>query len=202
MKKLNSKPVEKLKKVSITSAKTAEPKKKGGARPGAGMPKGKMTAKVLERMKVKAEYNQRVLKHVDELFTAQLANAKGNTYIYEVVEIDIGGGKTRKKHELITDPVKITQVLDENQGNSGEVEGGYFIVTTEKPDNIAIKDMLDRTFGPATQSLELSGPDGKPIQTHSTISQLDSQKLKNLDPEKLLALKKAVDIQNELLSNS
>jgi hypothetical protein len=170
MKNLN--PVEKLKKVSITSAKTAEPKKRGGARPGAGMPKGKMTAKVLEKMKIKAVYDQRVLKHVDELFTAQLANAKGNTYIYQVVEIEIGGGKTRKKHELVADPQKILQVLDQNQGNSGEVEGGYFIVTTEKPDNIAIKDMFDRAFGTATQSVELSGKEGKPIETKTELTQI------------------------------
>ena len=49
---------------------------------------------------------------------------------------------------------------------------------------------------------EITGKDGKPIQTQSTISQLDNEKLKSLDPEKLLALKKAADIQNEILKNA
>ena len=161
-------PIEKLKKVSISLSKTAEPKNRGGARPGAGMPKGKMTTKVLERMKIKAAYNQRVMLHTDELFNAQLANAKGNTYIYEVVEINLGGGKTRKKHELVTNPNQIAKILDENLGNSGEVEGGYFIVTTEKPDNMAIKDMFDRAFGTATQIQEISGKDGDAIKFEMT----------------------------------
>jgi dihydropteroate synthase len=136
------------------------------------MPKGKQTAKTLEKRTTKEAYNQRVMKHVDEIFTAQLANAKGNTYIYEVVEIDIGGGKTKKKHELITNPHIIAQVLDENQGSSGAVDGGYFIVTTEKPDNFAIKDMLDRAFGTATQSVEMSGKDGGAIETKTELTQI------------------------------
>lgn len=159
---------EKLKKVSVSSHEQATPKKNGGARQGAGMPKGKMTAKVLERMKIKAVYNQRVMLHTDELFNAQLANAKGNTYIYEVVEIDIGGGKTKKKHELVTNPNQIAKILDENSGRSGEAEGGYFIITTEKPDNAAIKDMLDRAYGTATQSIELEGKDGDAIKFEMT----------------------------------
>lgn len=163
---------EKLKKVSVSSTKLAEPKKNGGARPGAGMPKGKQTAKTLEKRAIKEKYNQRVLKHVDEIFTAQLANAKGNIYIYEITQIDIGGGKFKKKHELITNPQIIAKVLDENQGSSGEVEGGYFIVTTEKPDNMAIKDMLDRAFGTATQSMELSGKDGDAIKTKTELTQI------------------------------
>lgn len=163
---------EKLKKVSVSSTKPTVPKKNGGARPGAGMPKGKQTAKTLEKRAIKEAYNQRVMKHVNELFTAQLTNAKGNVYIYEIVEIEIGGGKTRKKHELVTDPQKILQVLDQNQGNSGEVEGGYFIVTTEKPDNVAIKDMLDRAFGTSTQSIEMSGKDGKAIETKTELTQI------------------------------
>jgi len=84
---------------------------------------------------------------------------------------------------------KIQQFAEESLWKSGITAGVIFNLKN----NWGWKDKTEQ---------ELSGPDGKPIKTESTISQLDSQKLKNLDPEKLLALKKAADIQNELLTNN
>jgi len=83
-----------------------------------------------------------------------------------------------------------------------EDENGDLVFEFDSSGANSAQDKIFKAMGYyAPQKGELSGPDGKPIQTQSTISQLDSEKLKNLDPEKLLALKKAVDIQNELLAN-
>ena len=143
---------EKLKKVSDVQLVEVLLKKNGGKRPGSGMPKGKKTQKVLEKMKVLAKYKERVMQHANEIFNAQFANAKGNVYIYKITETEVAG-KTKKKHELVTDPNEILEVLDANQGQSGFLGEDYFIVTVEKPDNQAIKDMLDRTYGTATQTV-------------------------------------------------
>lgn len=193
----NTSKIEILKKPT----KQLENKGRGGYRPGSGTKPGAKLKRTIERDDALKIYRERVVKHADELFNAQLANAKGNTYIYEVVEIEIGGGKTRKKHELVTDPQKILQVLDQNQGNSGEVEGGYFIVTIEKPDNVAIKDMMDRTYGTATQKQEITGKDGQPIQTSSVFSTIDQETLKSLPAEELEILKKSTEIQFKLTNS-
>jgi hypothetical protein len=137
---------EKLKK----SIRTAEiqPKQNGGKRAGAGMKKGTKIKRTLEKEEALRLYRERVTKHADEIFNAQFSNAKGNVYIYQIIEVD-----KKKKHILVTDPDEILKVLDANQGQSGLVGEDYFIVTVEKPDNQAIKDMLDRTFGTATQTV-------------------------------------------------
>jgi hypothetical protein len=129
--------------------------KSGGARPGSGMRKGTKLKRTLEKEHIYAEYKQRVMKHADTIFNAQITNAVGNVYIYQVIEeVNEDGKKTgKKKHVLIEDPETIKEVLDENQGQSGLVDEDYFIVTTAKPDNQAIGDMLDRAFGKATQTL-------------------------------------------------
>lgn len=138
------------------STKEESKGKHGGKRPGAGIKKGTKIKRTLEKEQALREYRNRVMQHADELFNAQFANAKGNVYIYQVVEVD-----KKKKHILVTDPDEILKVLDANQGQSGYVDEGYFIVTTEKPDNQAIKDMLDRTFGTPTQTVVTEDENGK-----------------------------------------
>jgi hypothetical protein len=145
-----------MKNLSNIQPMTEQPKNThGGKRQGSGQKAGKKTKKTLEKLKIMEAYKQRVMKHADTIFNAQLANAKGNIFIYEVIEeLNENGKKTgKKKHILVDDPHTIQEVLDKNQGQSGLVDDDYFIVTTAKPDNQAIGDMLDRTFGKATQTI-------------------------------------------------
>lgn len=126
---------------------------RGGARPGAGMPKGTKIKRTLEKDEILRAYKERILGKTDYLFTAQFANAVGNMYVYQVVEKKRGTVMT-KEHILVSDPVQIKKILDAHDGESGKVNDNYYIVTVAKPDNQALADMLDRAFGKATQAIE------------------------------------------------
>ena len=53
----------------------------GGARKGAGMPKGTITAKTLDKVMAREELRRLVLLHMPDLVAAQVANAKGLKYL-------------------------------------------------------------------------------------------------------------------------
>ena len=127
--------------------------RRGGKRPGAGMKKGTKIKRTLEKEKIMKAYKDRILGKTDYLFNAQFANAVGNLYVYKVVNKK-RGSVVMKEHILVSDPAKIKEILDANDGKSGEVNDNYYIVTVAKPDNQALSDMLDRAFGKATQSIE------------------------------------------------
>jgi hypothetical protein len=130
----------------------------GGRRPGAGRPKGKKTARVLEREAVLRAFRDRVAAQADGLFNAQIRLAEGCQLLFKKSKAASG------KHVLVTDPEEIKAFLDGDEATRAE----YYYIATEKPNNEAIRDMLDRTFGKPTQGLEVSGPDRKPMVTQVT----------------------------------
>lgn len=120
-----------------------------------GRPKGSKNAETLEREAVAKAVNQRILTHADSIVNAQLALAKGQTYLYRIDET--GEGKTKKReHVLVTDPEEIKQVLDEAEGN-GVVDEKYYYITTKDPNNMAIDSLFNRAIGKAADKLEVSG---------------------------------------------
>lgn len=137
----------------------------GGARNGAGRKKGGMNAATKRIMRQKKLYEQRALKHVDSLLSAQLSVAKGVQMLF-VIHTDSKGN--RRKPEMITDPDTIKKFLDENEGMDGviksEAEGrdpkskveDYYFMTTKVPDTKTIEDILSRVFGKAPQTLDLT----------------------------------------------
>jgi len=128
----------------------------GGKRTGAGRKPGQLEQKTIERIHTKKMLDQRVMRHTDELFTAQFSLAVGSTYIYRIEETEMNNGKTKKEHILVTDPEEIKRVLDAGDGSGNSKVGkDYYIVTTAAPDNRAIDSLLDRTFGKAQQSVEV-----------------------------------------------
>jgi hypothetical protein len=145
----------------------------GGRRPGAGMPRGTKIKRTIEKETALREYRQRIMEHADQLFNSQYANAVGNVFIYRIEEKKDKKGNLRKEHVLVTDPQEVKDVLDGNDGGSGTVGGNYYLVTTAKPDNYAITDMLDRAFGKPTQHTELTGKDGGPIEHKEAKIKLD-----------------------------
>lgn len=137
-------------------------KKKGGAQPGAGRPKGSLNKTTLEAMEVKRGYQEKIRRNVDKLFNAQLSLATGTQMLF-VIHTDSKGN--RRKPEMITDPNIISRFLDENDGVAGElvtdkqkkdskskVEDYYFL-TTKIPDSKTISDMLDRALGKPEQAM-------------------------------------------------
>lgn len=129
----------------------------GGARPGAGRKKGGKNAETIEREAALTAFRRRVIKHADELFDSQMQLARGCSILYRIDEV----GK-RKEHVIVTSAEEIKRFLD------GETGADYYYITTEKPDNKAVDSLLDRALGKPTQSIEMSGRDGEPIETTNT----------------------------------
>lgn len=135
----------------------------GGARKGAGGTKGRKTQKVLDRMKAKQRILERITRNADKLYEAQFRLATGVQMLF-VIKTDRKGN--RLPAEQITDSETITAYLD------GELEGlddEYYFIATQKPDNKAIKDMLDRAFGKPTEKVDLTSG-GRRIEQPKIIS--------------------------------
>lgn len=130
---------------------------RGGARPGAGAPKGHRP-KTLEKLEALKLFKDRVVRLADRLANAQVSLATGLTFLYVIRTVD---GK-RQKPELVEDQETIEAYLE------GELEGledEYYYITTKEPNNQALDSLLNRTFGKPTESIELSGKDGKDLPT-------------------------------------
>ena len=125
----------------------------GGKRENAGRKKGIRNIKTLERAKVIAVYQQRVLRIADDLFNAQLSVALGLAYLYRM-------DKIKRRAELITDTENITAYLEGEIRSDERFE--YYYITVKEPNLKAIESLLDRTFGKSTQSLDISSQ-GRPI---------------------------------------
>ena len=125
----------------------------GGKRENAGRKKGIRNIKTLERVKVFAVYQQRILRIADNLFNAQLSLALGLAYLYRVEKI-------KKKVELITDEETIRAYLEGEIKSNERFE--YYFITVKEPNLKAIESLLDRTFGKPTQSIDISSQ-GRPI---------------------------------------
>lgn len=130
---------------------------RGGKRDGAGRKKGTRDPETLQREQVQAAIRQRVLKSADRILNAQLGIAEGCSYLYRVEKAKEKGEK--RKHVLVTSPSEIRQYLD------GELKtDDFYYISTDKPNNDAIKDLWDRTLGKPTQGVEVSGPNGEPVR--------------------------------------
>jgi hypothetical protein len=133
----------------------------GGKRNSAGRPKGSQNKATIEVKTVREELRQRVLANVESLIGAQLILAKGISHVFRVTIGERGG---RGEPELVTDQDELHEAIDLIQsGNAyGEIheEDGaiarYYFITTKAPDNKALDSLLDRVFGKATQSMDVT----------------------------------------------
>ena len=125
-----------------------------------GRPKGSKNPSTLERDRVAEAMRQRVYKLAGKLMNAQSSLALGIAHLYRIDEIKKGNKTTRSKPILITSQSEIENYLensDEGQPWVDEDSKAYYFITTVKPDNQAINSLLDRSFGKAKESVELSG---------------------------------------------
>lgn len=137
--------------------------KRGGARPGAGMPKGKKLHRTLERERVEREYKQKIMRQADKLFQTQSVLAFGSYVIYLVEHYEDIDGKLKSRKVLVEDPETIENVLNDPDMMQGD---NYYVVQTVPPSEKTLTDMLDRAFGRPTQSVVTESEDGKrkPLQ--------------------------------------
>lgn len=144
-----------------------EQKQNGGAREGAGRPKGSENKQTREKNAAAKLFRARVAKNADRLFNAQVSIATGTQVLF-VVHTDSKG--VRRKPEMITDIETISRFLDENEGEDGTMDNGqnttedYYYMTTMQPNNMAIEGMLNRAFGRAKESIDLTSGD-EPINS-------------------------------------
>ncbi len=128
--------------------------KHGGARANSGRPKGSMNKATKKKKAVEEEFKQKVMRSATRLFNAQMAIAEGVKYLWRI-DKDKDGKK--EKPVIVTDPDEIEEFL------ADEIDSGsYYYISTEKPDNRAIDSFLDRLFGRAVQSTDITSG-GKPL---------------------------------------
>lgn len=135
----------------------------GGKRKGAGRPKGSKGAKTLEKEVQLERVRQRVFSATDRLLNAQLSLAQGVSYLYKIEKRKVVGPKggitwMPEKPKIVTSTWEIESylegLLDESDIDSNEPGATYYYITTEKPENQAIKDMFDRVYGKPIETLE------------------------------------------------
>lgn len=147
----------------------------GGARPGAGRPKGKLNEQN-ERVKQMRELTKKfIMDNLEPMLRSQLQLANGISYVYKIVKTyDKKQKVTKVEHVLVEDPWEIKAFLDEHEGGNGPVEGeDYYYITTKAPDNRALDSLIDRLFGKARQNIGLDGgEDGKPMQARVILDRL------------------------------
>lgn len=128
----------------------------GGKRAGAGKKKGSTASHTKEALEKKRHIQSRVGRNINKLVNAQLNLAQGCTYLYRIDKETNTKGKEVQKHALVTDEEEILAYLDGNQE-----DGNYYYITTDKPDNRAIENLLDRAYGRPAQTLEVPEGEGE-----------------------------------------
>lgn len=132
-------------------------KGRGGAREGAGRPKGKMEPQTIAKMAAKKAFEERVAKNAEMLFNAQISLAIGTQMLIKKVKHANGSWS---KFAVVDDPEEIINYLNGAYKGSADV---YHQITIDKPDSRAIDSLLDRSFGKAAQSLTVKDDRPDPI---------------------------------------
>jgi hypothetical protein len=174
----NTEPVAGQQGTDIDSLNNNSKSGRGGARRGAGRPKGAMDKSTKERLAIRKRFEDRIHHNADVLLNAALNKALGETYLMrKVTERDSKDKVLRVYHEVVTDQQTIIDYLD------GELEGNdsindndpdsYYYMSTKPVDMVAVKELYDRAFGKPLQKNELSGKDGEPLSLGLTPEQAD-----------------------------
>lgn len=131
----------------------------GGKREGAGRKQGSKNRATLEQQAVVEAFNQRVMHKADELFNAQFRLAIGSAKVFRIDEEEDEKGKTKRIHVHVTDPYEITALLDEHEGEPGEVDGTYYYFVDVLPDNRALDSLLNRGLGKPAETVKFNVAD-------------------------------------------
>lgn len=126
--------------------------KLGGKRPGAGRKKGKKTPAVIEREIAFKEMRDRIAKNTDRLLSAQFSIALGQQFLYRIDSRVEGKRTIKEKPVLVTAEWEIRAFLD---GEFDDEPDKYYYITTKEPDNNALRDMFDRTYGKSKENIDI-----------------------------------------------
>ena len=129
-----------------------------------GRPKGSLSKKTLIQKTELQVLRESIIKHQDRIMRAFFFNIDGLTHIFKIVKVK---GKP-DVHEMVESPYEIKQALDQIYG--GEKNGGdneFYYVQSKDPDWRAAEALMNRAHGRPTETVELSGPQGGPINITS-----------------------------------
>jgi hypothetical protein len=148
--------------------------KNGGPRAGGGRPKGTLSPKTVTIMEAKKKFQERVAGMADKLIAAQASKALGEQHLMRIWYE--GEGKNRRKNVEIVDDIEVIQqyfegTLDTSYGDE------YYFMTTKPADNQAIESLLNRSFGKATEKIEIEGGFFKADQLNIQIVNPETQNL-------------------------
>lgn len=138
---------------------------------GPGRPKGvSEETKLLQ--KAKRRFNVRAGHMASRLLSSQALIANGTSTLMRIDEIvhyrndgkvDKQGNETKsryveRKFVVVTDPEELETVYNDFQDidGSGIIDGKYYFVTHDKPNNQAIDSILNRVFGKPKETIDLS----------------------------------------------
>ena len=113
----------------------------GGARQGAGKPKGKKWASTISKEQARETLRTEVIAELKPLVQAQITNAMGIRHTF-----------VRDKHGRfvqLTDPKQIEIAL-----NSGD-EGKYYSTYTKGPNVQAFTDLMNRALGKPVEPMQV-----------------------------------------------
>jgi hypothetical protein len=135
---------------------------RGGARPGAGKPKGYKHQKTREKETAAEVFRRRIVAEWNPLIDAELDIAKGLTVIFarEWETQKVTGRKTRSgRFVRITSPAEIEDLLNNS------VDGDdYYRLTTQDPDVRMLVELNARVMGKVADTVALTGADGGPVR--------------------------------------
>lgn len=126
-----------------------------------GRPKGKKAGKTLEREAEIERIRQFVYRKTDILLQAQFSLATGTRTLMR----EVCSKKTGKCWgEQVKDPDEIGKVCSQiGRDGNGNVDGDYYWIEIDKPDERAIENLIDRAHGRPAQSIDLGNKDDAPF---------------------------------------
>lgn len=166
-----------LEHISDITEKLKHKSNLGGARPGAGRPKGSKDLQTIEREEAARQFRERVAKNTHKLFNAQLDLAVGEKYLM-VIHTNGKGSRAKRETSIVTDLELIKKYLDEELEDTDD---DYYFMTTKPANNQALEGMLNRTFGKAPETIDVTSNG----ETISNLVALPIKKSDNYDTDDL-----------------
>jgi hypothetical protein len=120
---------------------------RGGARPGAGRPKGSKDARTLEKEEARRLLRVRVTSEMTSLVDAQITHAKGIKYL-------VVREKKSGKFVRVTEAMARVKLGDDEE---------VIEVWEKDPSVQAFTDLMNRTIDKPPEQVEVAGHDGGPL---------------------------------------
>ena len=150
----------------ITTEQAREMQRKGMLSGRTGK-KGKHKTTLLKEQAYEI-IQQKIVDSSLSLVNTQRILAHGAIKIYKIITKTTGSGKNKKtyreKPELVTSEWEIEAVIDYEYGDGDNPndDANYYFIVTQEPDNKAIDSQLNRVFGKAPATIDLTSK-GKQI---------------------------------------